>query len=92
MMILLYRVPERITMTSVRIDPALLARLNGLNEKTEFRDENGRVLGHFIPAVKGRVSLLPSDRCPYNIDELLRMRNECGGKSLAEIWRGLGEP
>jgi hypothetical protein len=78
-------------MTPVTIDPSLLVRLNGLTEKTEFRDENGRVLGHFIPAVKGPVKLLPSDRCPYSADELLSMRNETGGKTLTEILQGLGE-
>jgi hypothetical protein len=76
-------------MTLLPIDAALLAQLNGLKEQTEFRDENGRVLGHFIPAAKGPVELLPSDSCPYSAEELLRMRNETGGKSLAEIWQGL---
>jgi hypothetical protein len=77
-------------MSQVTIDPLLLARLNGLTEQTEFRDENGRLLGHFIPARKGPVVLLPSDRCPYSAEELERMRNETGGKSLADIWQGLG--
>ena len=67
----------------------LLARLNGLKEQTEFRDENGRILGHFIPVLKGPVELLPSDGCPHGAEGLQRMRNKTGGKSLAEIWQGL---
>jgi len=77
-------------MTQVTIDSALLARLHGLSDQLEFRDENGRLLGHFIPARKGAVQLLPSDGCPYSAEELLRMRNEPGGKPLAEIWKQLG--
>ena len=54
----------------------------------ESADEEEFKLGHFIPARKGPVVLLPADRCPYSAEELERMRNETGGKSLADIWQG----
>jgi hypothetical protein len=77
-------------MSQVTIDGALLARLNGLSEQMEFRDESGRLLGHFVPARKGPVKLLPSDGCPYTAEELERMRNQTGGRPLSEIWKRLG--
>ena len=77
-------------MSVLTIDRPLLERLNGLKEQTEFRDADGNVLGHFVPALKGPVELLPSDGCPYTPEELVRMRNETGGRPLSEIWKSLG--
>jgi hypothetical protein len=77
-------------MTQVFIDRATLGRLNGLKEQSEFRDESGNLLGHFVPARKGSVELLPTDGCPYTPEELERMRNETGGRTLSEIWKSLG--
>ena len=77
-------------MSQVTIDGALLARLNGLTEQTEFRDESGRLLGHFVPVKKGPVKVLPTDGCPYTSEELERMRNQTGGRKLSEIWKSLG--
>jgi hypothetical protein len=31
------------------------------------------------------IVMLPTDQCPYTPDELTRMRNEPGGRTLAEI-------
>jgi hypothetical protein len=76
-------------MTQVTIDSTLFSRLNGLSEPLEFRNEKGELLGLFIPTRKGPVQLLPADACPYSADDLLRMRNEGGGKPLAEIWKQL---
>jgi hypothetical protein len=76
-------------MTQVTIDADLRARLHGLKDQLEFRDERGELLGHFLPARKGPVTLLPGDACPYSSEELLRMRNESGGKPLAEILKQL---
>ena len=78
-------------MTQVVIDDALRARLNGLKDQVEFRDESGRLLGHFIPAVQAGFVPPPSDGCPYTPEELERFRRETGGKPLPEIWKGLGQ-
>jgi hypothetical protein len=78
-------------MTRVVIDEALRARLNGLAEQAEFRDESGRLLGHFVPAAHAGFVPPPSDGCPYSPEELERFRRETGGKPLAEIWKGLGQ-
>lgn len=77
-------------MTQVIIDRDLRARLLGLLEELELRDEDGELIGHFFPARKGAVRLLPSDNCPYTPEELQRMRNESGGKPLEEILARLG--
>jgi hypothetical protein len=37
-----------------------------------------------------QVQLLPRDQCPYTVEQLLRMRGERGGRSLAEIRQRLG--
>ncbi len=36
-------------MTTVTLDDALRAKLNGLNEQVEVRDEAGRRVGFFVP-------------------------------------------
>ena len=77
-------------MSHVTIDNNLSSRLHGLTESVELRDENGQVLGHFVPAATRPVELLPSDRCPYTAEQLQRMRNETGGKPLSAIWEQLG--
>ena len=78
-------------MSQVTIDDALLARLNGLTEQLEFRDETGRLLGHFVPAEKEELfAPPPQDRCPYTPEELDRMRKETGGRPLRELWSELG--
>jgi len=78
-------------MSQVTIDSVLLARLNGLTERTEFRDESGRLLGHFVPAEKAELFVPPpEDRCPHTPEELDRRRKENGGRTLREIWKELG--
>ena len=36
-------------MSAIKLDPELRARLNGLNEHLEVQNENGEVVGHFLP-------------------------------------------
>ena len=86
-----YRLYWRDGMNQVTIDSALLARLNGLTERMEFRNEKGELLGQFVPAKrKGLFVPRPEDKCPYTPEELERMRNETGGRPLSEIWKSLG--
>ena len=37
------------------------------------------------------IILLPTDQCPYTPAELARMRNEAGGRTLAEIRQSRGK-
>jgi hypothetical protein len=73
-------------MNQITADSSLKSQLDGLHEPVEVIDETGRRLGHFVPTTPGGLS----DDCPYSAPELERMRNEQGGRSLAEIWRSLG--
>ncbi len=78
-------------MSQVTIDSALLTRLNGLAEQTEFLDDNGRLLGHFVPAKRKDLFVPPpEDKCPYTPEELDEMENEEGARPLAELWKELG--
>lgn len=36
-------------MSAITLDAELRAKLNGLNEQLEVRDESGRTVGHFVP-------------------------------------------
>jgi hypothetical protein len=81
-------------MSRVILDPDLKARLNGLNEHLEICDADGRTVGHFLPADLYRkiIYKIAEADCPDTPEELERMRNEIGGRPLAEIWRDLGQP
>jgi hypothetical protein len=75
-------------MGKVVLDATLNARLNGMREAIEFRDENGVLVGHFLPAelYRNLVYIAAAAACPFSPEELERRRQETGGRSLAEIW------
>jgi hypothetical protein len=76
-------------MTRIVVDSDLLARLQGLNERLEFCDEAGHVLGVFRPA-QGRVAPGQGvDGSPFTREELERRRKERTGRPLADILRDL---
>jgi hypothetical protein len=78
-------------MSEIVIDSALRARLNGLTEMTAFCDESGRLIGHFVPAVKAPFVPPASDGCPYTPEQLDQFRRETGGVPLAEFWKRMGQ-
>jgi len=69
-------------MNRLTIDHHASTQLGGVTQPVEVFDEEGNLLGHFVP----RSSLDPSASCPYSEEELARMRTEKGGRFLAEIW------
>ena len=79
-------------MSAVTLSPELRAELNGMNETIEIRDEGGRVVGRFLPEAEYRRLLYAAAQaaCPFSDEELARRRQETGGTSLAEFWRGMG--
>jgi hypothetical protein len=79
-------------MSKYVLDPDLRAKLNGLNEQIEFCDESGKTLGRFVPEEEYRRMqyALAEALCPYSQEELERMRQEKGGRPLADLWKELG--
>lgn len=73
-------------MSRVVIPKVMLeATLRGLKEEVEFVNESGEVLGYFTPA---RVQWELEDPIP-SVEELDRIANEPGGRTLTEIMRDL---
>ena len=64
------------------LDAATHGKFSGFKEMTELRDENGRLIGHYIPA---------EPPCPWEPDltetEIQRRIGEPGGTTLPEFWR-----
>ncbi|MCI0461373.1 MAG: hypothetical protein L0Z62_30865 [Gemmataceae bacterium] len=81
-------------MTTVILDEALKAKLNGMEQPLELRDEKGHLIGHFLPPAAYRKLLYAAVEaaCPFSAEELERRRQETGGRPLAEIWQSLGQP
>lgn len=78
-------------MSRVILDPQLRSKLNGLNEQVEICDEAGKTLGHFVPESLYREFLVAWSRSNLSDEELERRRREPRGRTLAEIWKELGQ-
>jgi hypothetical protein len=75
-------------MQQVILDESIRSKLGNLVELLELRDENGRLLGHCVPA--GISDVADGATCPLDDDEIEQLRRQTGGRSLAEIWQDLG--
>ena len=75
-------------MAQLVVDPATIAKLRGVNELTEIRDESGAVLGFYYPVTvaehAGRV------QSPHSREELEELRKQRQGRPLADILKDLG--
>jgi hypothetical protein len=78
-------------MNKVILDAELKSKLNGLNEQLELCDEAGRTVGHFLPADLYKQLLLAWTEANISEEELERRRREPRGRTLAEIWKSLGQ-
>lgn len=81
-------------MVRIVVDKEMCDRLGGLDEQLEIFDENGRVLGRFLPVALRDPTLAEVEaQCPYTPEELDAMEERAareGGRPLAEIWKELG--
>ena len=80
-------------MSKITLDASMRSKLNGLNERLELCDENGETVGHFVPEKIYRRMLyqIAEAQCPHTAEERKALRAETGGKTLAEIWKDLGQ-
>ena len=77
-------------MSKIVLDADLRAKLNGLNEQVEFCDGTGATLGRFVPEAEYRRLLYACLKDQISDEELVRLRNQPGGRPLKEIWQSLG--
>jgi hypothetical protein len=82
-----YTIVRRSTMGKVILDAATRARLNGMNEQFELYDDQGKLLGYFIPADSG-LDALPAHAgasafSDAEIEEA--MKDTDPGRPLADI-------
>jgi hypothetical protein len=77
-------------MSKVIVDDELRAKLNGLNADTEFCDPNGQPLGYFISPDEFRRLQYARAAARHTDEEVERLRQQTGGRPLADIWKDLG--
>jgi hypothetical protein len=77
-------------MNRVILDQALRARLNDLTEVLELFDESGERLGYFLPRAVFRDMLFDWADAQISPEEWELLRQQKGGRPLAEIWKSLG--
>lgn len=78
-------------MSKVIIDEGLRARFDNLNEQHELCDPAGKTLGRYLPEDIYREMLLACADAQISEEELQRRRQEPRGRTLAEIWKSLGQ-
>jgi len=78
-------------MSKVTLDPAWRAKSNGLSEPLEVCDESGNTVGHFLPEDAYRQLLCALAKSQVSDAEIAHLRQQTGGRTLAEIWQGLGK-
>jgi hypothetical protein len=76
-------------MEKVLLTPGLEADFHGFQSPVEVCDAQGKSVGLFLPLHPYK-KLLANLVIPYSHEELDRRRQEQGGTSLEEFWRGLG--
>ena len=78
-------------MGKVVVGEGLRTQLPDLTERIEFCDESGKTLGHFLPEAAYRELLRASADAHISEEEIERRRREPRGRTLAEIWKRLGQ-
>jgi hypothetical protein len=74
---------------TIVLDTALREKLGDVNDQIEVQNEQGKVVGMYLPLEMYKY-FLRNVKIPYSDDELERRMQEQGCCSLAEIWQSLG--
>lgn len=81
-------------MTTITVTPDLIQRLGKLDQRIEFRDEGGRLIGEYHPAQTSTEYVNPIDGSPLTEEEVQKLAEEpfenLRGRPLEEILRDLG--
>ena len=77
-------------MTQITLDDDLKAKLNGLKETVEVRDEGGRLVGQFVPQKLYMKLLYAWAKTAVTDEELEEARRSGPGQPLAEVLKRLG--
>lgn len=77
-------------MGKVVLDAQTRAKLNGLTERLELYDEQGNLLGYYVPPGQFRALAAPPARGPFSDEEVEAAFRQTGpGRPLADILAGL---
>jgi hypothetical protein len=77
-------------MTHVVLDEHLRTQLNGLTAELDLVDEQGNLLGHFLPKEVYQKLYYAWLKTLGSDEELEVARHQTGGRPLSEIWQRLG--
>jgi hypothetical protein len=73
-------------MTDIVLDQASISRFHEAKEYLRFCDNEGHVLGYFIPKDPGRPQVVFGVKSPLSTEERERRSKETGGKTLEAFW------
>jgi hypothetical protein len=76
-------------MSRITLDETLRAKINDLGEEIEICDDEGRIIGYYVPAECHRKMLYAWAKEQFTDEELQAARRETGGRSLTEFWAEL---
>jgi hypothetical protein len=80
-------------MHKIVLDADLRAKLHDLAQQVEVQDENGNMVGYFVPRRVFRDLLVAWSEAVVPDDEVERRMAAPGeGKSLTEFWQSLKQP
>jgi len=78
-------------MSRVVLDSELRSKLNGLGDQVEICDEAGQTVGRYLPELLYRQLLVAWSKANLSDEDLERRLKEPRGRTLAEIWKDLGQ-
>lgn len=76
-------------MIRIQLDQSWRERLQGLNQTIEFCDEDGKVVGQFVPSEDHRMQEARRSLLQVSDEEWARIRNEEGEYSTEEVLKSL---
>jgi hypothetical protein len=73
-------------MPSIVLDSQTAEKLRVAGQRIELRDANGKKLGYFLPSTDPAIKAFD---CPFSDEEIEKLRQQSGGRSLEEIMNDL---